>query len=149
MIRFWYTSGKYGAFSNFAPFGLVMDGVAYKTSEHYYQAQKTLDPDLQEQIRLQPTPKLAKELAQTVPLRPDWEAIKYDIMKQTLLAKFSQMRSLQELLVSTGDEEIVEASPKDYIWGCGKDGTGQNLLGKCLMEVREILRDASHAGMKD
>lgn len=144
-IRFWYTSGLYGPLSNFARFGFVLDGKQWPTSEHYYQAQKTLDPALQEAIRQQPTAKLAKQLAQTVQLRPDWEAVKYNVMKTALLAKFSQMKSLRELLLSTGDQQLIEASPYDYVWGCGKDGTGQNLLGQCLMEVREQLKQENAA----
>jgi predicted NAD-dependent protein-ADP-ribosyltransferase YbiA (DUF1768 family) len=35
---------------------------------------------------------------------------------------------------------IVENSPFDDYWGCGKDGSGQNKLGQILMEVRELLR---------
>jgi hypothetical protein len=34
----------------------------------------------------------------------------------------------------------IEKSPFDSYWGAGKDGTGSNHLGKCLVEVRnEIL----------
>ncbi|WP_081589256.1 MULTISPECIES: NADAR family protein [Fischerella] len=47
---------------------------------------------------------------------------------------------IREILLSTGDEEIVENSPIDYYWGCGADGSGKNMLGIILMEVREILR---------
>lgn len=77
-----------------------------------------------------------------VPLRPDWEDIKYGIMLTALRAKFGQSKSLGELLLETGDEELIEDSPYDYIWGCGADGSGQNLLGKALMEIRTELRDS-------
>jgi hypothetical protein len=33
----------------------------------------------------------------------------------------------------------VEVSP-DYHWGCGESGTGENMLGKILMEARDYLR---------
>ncbi|RSL59870.1 hypothetical protein CEP53_005651 [Fusarium sp. AF-6] len=58
--------------------------------------------------------------------------------------------SLREMLLSTGDREIVEASPFDRIWGIGfkaadaeaaRESWGQNLLGLELMEVRRILRE--------
>lgn len=58
--------------------------------------------------------------------------------------------SLKEMLLATGDREIVEASPRDRIWGVGfgpvnapknRSRWGLNLLGKALMEAREILRD--------
>jgi len=45
------------------------------------------------------------------------------------------------VLLSTGDEQIIENSPIDYYWGCGADGSGKNMLGQVLMEIREILRD--------
>lgn len=44
-------------------------------------------------------------------------------------------------LLGTGDKEIVENAPFDYYWGCGKSGTGQNQLGKTLMQVRDQLRN--------
>jgi hypothetical protein len=143
MIKFWRTTDKYGPLSNFAQFGFVLDGKYYQTSEHYYQSQKSLDPAIQEKIRTQKTPKLSKQLASTIQLRPDWEDIKYQIMFKALKAKFTQTASLKGLLLETGDEILVEDSPYDCIWGCGRDGTGQNLLGKCLTEVRNWLRESS------
>lgn len=142
MIKFWYTTGKYGPFSNFARFGLVIDDKHWETVEHYYQAQKTQNPELQEQIRKEPSPKKAKQKARVVPLRSDWEDIKYVIMLKALRAKFGQSTSLKELLLETKDEQLVEASPYDYVWGCGADGSGQNLLGKALMEIRGELRNS-------
>ena len=35
---------------------------------------------------------------------------------------------------------IIEDSPTDYYWGCGKDKTGRNELGKILMKVRNKIR---------
>lgn len=57
---------------------------------------------------------------------------------------------LAAALLETGDREIVEASPRDRIWGVGfgaKNAEGQrarwgsNLLGKALMEARKVLRE--------
>ncbi|PNH07280.1 Swarming motility protein YbiA [Tetrabaena socialis] len=40
--------------------------------------------------------------------------------------------------------ELVEASPHDYFWGVGYERTGQNKLGRLLMQVRdELLSDSS------
>jgi hypothetical protein len=137
MIKFWRTSGKYGPFSNFAPFGFFLDGYYWKTSEHYYQTQKTTDPEWQEQIREANTPKKSKQIALEAPLRPDWEDVKYEIMKTALRSKFEQSNSLRTLLIDTGDDLLVEDSPYDYVWGCGANETGQNLLGQALMEIRQ------------
>ena len=74
------------------------------------------------------------------PLRRDWEQVKDEIMQQGVLRKFETHADIREILLATGDELIVENSPIDYYWGCGKDGTGKNKLGQILMAVREILR---------
>lgn len=140
MIKFWRTDDPYGEFSNFyfAPFEL--DGKQWKTSEHYYQAQKTTNPVKQEEIRNAETPKEAKNIAMKAKLAPDWDnTLKYRAMRRAVLAKFSQNNKLKELLLSTGQEELAEDSPYDFIWGLG-DGTGTNWLGHVLEEVREILR---------
>jgi hypothetical protein len=75
------------------------------------------------------------------PLRSDWELVKDDIMRQAVLRKFETHADILMVLISTGDELLVEKSPTDYYWGCGADGSGKNMLGVILMEVREILRD--------
>lgn len=63
--------------------------------------------------------------------------------------------SLKEMLLATGDRELVEASPFDAIWGIGfkaadaeaaRESWGLNLLGKELMEVRRILREGEKDG---
>ena len=74
------------------------------------------------------------------PLRSDWEQVKEEIMQQGVLRKFETHADIREILLATGDELIVENSPIDYYWGCGKDGSGKNRLGEILMTVREILR---------
>jgi hypothetical protein len=74
------------------------------------------------------------------PLRGDWEQVKDEIMQQAVLQKFETHADIREILLSTSDELIVENSPIDYYWGCGKDGSGKNRLGELLMTVREILR---------
>jgi predicted NAD-dependent protein-ADP-ribosyltransferase YbiA (DUF1768 family) len=68
--------------------------------------------------------------------------------------------SLKELLLSTGERELIEASPFDKIWGVGfrpdnaaqnRKSWGLNLLGKALMEVRDLLRaqpEAAEGGEK-
>ena len=68
------------------------------------------------------------------------EEVKYAVMVKALQAKFTQHEQLKKLLLSTGDRKIVENTTFDYDWGCGKDGTGKNLLGLALMEVRGQLR---------
>jgi ribA/ribD-fused uncharacterized protein len=61
-------------------------------------------------------------------------------MREALWAKFTQHPELRSLLLSTGDETIVEHTENDNYWGDGGDGSGRNRLGVLLMELREKLR---------
>jgi ribA/ribD-fused uncharacterized protein len=79
----------------------------------------------------------------TKPLRKDWEAVKDDIMREAVRAKFRQRADLAKILLGTGDAFIVEHTENDSYWGDGGDGSGKNMLGTILMEVRQELRNAS------
>jgi N-glycosidase YbiA len=37
----------------------------------------------------------------------------------------------------------VENAPGDYYWGCGANGSGKNMLGKILQEVRLQIQTAN------
>lgn len=152
MILFYDTNAvPYGCFSNLAPYEIELDGERWPTTEHYFQAQKFPSwPDLQEAIRTTPADE-AKFIARLgrwkyegpkyAKLRPDWEQIKDDVMRRAVLRKFEMHKDIRQILLDTGSALIVENAPKDYYWGIGSDGSGQNRLGKILMEARTILRE--------
>ena len=77
-------------------------------------------------------------------LRKDWESVKIGVMRTALFAKFSQHLDIQELLLSTGDCKIVEHTENDSFWGDGGNGKGKNMLGKLLMQVRDVIREQKH-----
>ncbi|BAY60417.1 hypothetical protein NIES22_04760 [Calothrix brevissima NIES-22] len=141
-IYFYAIGEKYGCFSNFSRHGFELDGLYWLTSEHYFQAQKFIGTDHVEHIRLVKSPKEAAKMGRerSRPLRKDWEQVKDDVMRKAVLQKFTTHTDIREILLSTGNEEIVENSPIDFYWGCGADGSGKNMLGIILMEVREKLR---------
>ncbi|MEJ6395362.1 NADAR family protein [Gymnodinialimonas sp. 2305UL16-5] len=143
-IYFYAQTDAYSEFSNFAPYGVEMDGVYWSTVEHYFQAQKFGDPDYAEQIRRAAKPKDAKALGMTraLPLRPDWEEVKDGVMYDAVSKKFRTHAGPRDLLLGTGEARIVENAPMDAYWGCGPDGQGLNRLGEILMRVRAELRDA-------
>lgn len=140
-IFFYGHKNQYGWLSNFYPTKIYFLGYWWKTSEHIYQAMKTLSKDEKELIRKAKGPGEAKKLGQKITLKENWDKIKYGTMKIILMQKFSQNTILMRKLLETGDAELIENSPTDYIWGCGKDFSGKNLLGKALMEVREYLKE--------
>ena len=136
----------YGCFSNFSAHPLELDGHLWPTSEHYYQAQKFAGTRHAELIRRARTPLRAAELGRdrAKPLRRDWERVKDDVMRRAVAAKFRAHADIRGILLSTGDEEIVEDSPTDYYWGRGADGSGRNMLGRILMRVRSELANPGH-----
>jgi hypothetical protein len=75
------------------------------------------------------------------PLRPDWEEVKDEVMREAVWAKFTQHSRLSELLLSTRDATIIEHTRNDAYWGDGGGGRGRNMLGRILMEVRERIRN--------
>jgi N-glycosidase YbiA len=124
--------GEYAFLSNFYPFGS-------KSLEHFYQAFKTEDSEMQLRILSAPTAAQAKKLGKQAALRGDWDEIKDEIMLKLVRYKFTVWH-LREALLATGDRELIEGNWwGDTYWGVCK-GKGENRLGKILMQVRDELR---------
>ncbi|HEY6330074.1 MAG TPA: NADAR family protein [Blastocatellia bacterium] len=143
MIKFYHPDGQYGFLSNFSRHRIIIDGLSWPTVEHYFQAMKFPDdPARQERIRRARTPKDAKAIAweQEATPRPDWDEFRNEVMLAALRAKFAQHPTLRAALLETAYQELIENSPRDTYWGDGGDGTGKNVLGRLLAQVRgEIL----------
>jgi ribA/ribD-fused uncharacterized protein len=146
VIRFFSQSETHREFSNFAPFGIDLDGAWWPTVENYYQAQKFTDPELRQSIWQAEKPIIAKNLADEnkAAIRPDWDTVKDEVMYRAVRRKFELHPELKAMLLATGDEEIAEANPADRYWGVGGDGTGLNRLGKIMARIRAELRAAAH-----
>jgi ribA/ribD-fused uncharacterized protein len=141
-IYFYATGDEYGYMSNFARYPINIDGKKYKTTEHYFQSQKFAGTKYEAQIMNAGGPKDAANMGRdrSFPLRSDWESVKYNVMEKAVFAKFRQHKDIQEKLLATGDLKIVENTTSDLVWGCGTNGSGKNLLGKILENVRSELR---------
>nr|QYA18557.1 NADAR protein [Clandestinovirus] len=132
----------FGVFSNFALYPVTIQGKTYKTTEHYFQSQKFVGTTSENDVIDAPTPAAAAAIGRDRkrPLRPDWEQVKDDVMRVAVLAKFQQYTKLKDILLATGDVQIVEHTKKDKYWGDGGDGTGLNRLGQILMQVRYFMQ---------
>ncbi|MCB1204519.1 MAG: NADAR family protein [Verrucomicrobiae bacterium] len=142
-IRFYSKSPDYAWLSNFAEHGgFSLGGRAWRSVEHFYQAQKFEDSEMQRRIQAAETPLKARKIASNREMSPraDWEAIKEGVMKEGLRAKFGQNRRLRKLLLDTGEAQLVHVSSSDLFWGRNEAEEGQNRLGELLAEVREELR---------
>jgi hypothetical protein len=133
--------GKEHPFSNFYPSEVEIDNITYPTTEHYFQAMKAYNTVDKVSITIAESPYLAKKLGRSCKARKDWNSVKAIFMEKAVRAKFTQNEKLKKFLLKSGDKILIEDSPNDYIWGCGRDDTGQNLLGKILMKIREELRN--------
>jgi ribA/ribD-fused uncharacterized protein len=147
LIEFYSSKDEYGCFSNFAPYPIELKGQRWRTSEHYFQAQKFAGTDHEEKVRRAKSPRIAARLGRSrqVPMRPDWEEVKDAVMREAVLAKFTQHEDLRQILLDTGDALLVEHTANDAYWGDGGDGSGKNMLGKTLMGVRQELRAQEQA----
>ena len=141
-IEFYRTTGQYGFLSNFSKYPIFLDEKGWPTVEHYFQAKKFESEAVQEEIRQALTAKDAANLGRDrrKPIKQDWEDIKLYVMKEALRAKFGQHENLRQKLLATGCAELVEHTKNDRFWGDAGDGSGDNMLGKLLMEVREEVK---------
>ncbi|WP_025143094.1 NADAR family protein [Pedobacter jeongneungensis] len=142
--------------SQWWPSSIVENNITYQTAEHYMMAQKALlfnDQEIFEKILTKNSPKDVKDLGRQIKNFDieNWDAHKFDIVKQGNLLKFSQNEALKSFLLQTKSKILVEASPVDAIWGIGlaednsdalnpKKWKGLNLLGFALMEVRDEIK---------
>jgi N-glycosidase YbiA len=142
IINFYSTKDAYGCFSNFAASPFRINNKVWKTSEHYFQAQKFAGTEHEEELRLVASPMVVARMGRSRqrPLRKDWETAKDEIMREALRAKFTQNEELRRILLETGDALLVEHTKNDSYWGDGGDGSGKNMLGILLMELREELK---------
>lgn len=140
-IQFYRLTEPFGELSNFSPHPITLKERTWPTAEHYFQAQKFAGTEHEEAIRLAKSPMIAARMGRSRerPLRPDWEQVKDEVMRQALQAKFSQHADLTSLLLSTGDSVLIEHTANDRYWADGGDGSGLNRLGRLLMELRNRL----------
>lgn len=140
---FFYEQDFY-VLSNFSAFTLHWRGVRFDTSEAVYHFEKFSGTKVEVQwmIMTAPSAHEAFKIAEANKSfrRPDWDAVKVDIMRDILRAKANQHEYVRRKLLATGDRELVEDSWRDDFWGWGPNRDGQNMLGKLWMEVRAELQ---------
>ena len=122
-------------------FGFELDGTEWPSVEHYYQGMKFEQGEIRESIRSVDHPAKASKLAKANKklVRKDWSKIRQVMMTRAVYMKCRTHQKIAEVLIATGDRQIVETTMYDYYWGCGRDGRGHNVFGKVLMAVRDKL----------
>lgn len=160
-IFFFGENNEYGIFSNFYPCEIVYEDMTFYSSEQLFMYFKCLMFDKKNTVLLnniinERSPKKVKNFGRNVRNYQDdvWEKERFDKMYTAIYLKFTQNEELREILLDTGNAKLYEASPYDKIWGIGlskrdalktpKKYYARNLLGKCLMKLREELREESN-----
>ncbi|MDH2391329.1 NADAR family protein [Streptomyces sp. HNM0663] len=161
-LHFWghapRKDGRIGAscLSQWWPSPFVVDGVRYATAEHWMMAEKArlfADADAERMALEATSPGAAKTAGRLVRGFDEriWKRERFAIVRTGSLHKFGRHADLRDFLLATGDRVLVEASPRDRVWGIGLTATderahdparwrGLNLLGFALMEARDALR---------
>ncbi|MCE7997186.1 MAG: NADAR family protein [Roseivirga sp.] len=136
-----------------APF--TVDENTYPTAEHWMMAEKARlfgDVEMLEKIIQAQSPAQAKKFGRQVRGfdQAIWENRRSEIVVEGNVHKFTQHPELKDFLINTKKRILVEASPRDTIWGIGLSAgneraavplqwRGKNLLGFALMKVRDLL----------
>lgn len=160
-VFFWgHTPNKDGSvgktcFSQWFESSFTVEGVEYKTAEHWMMAGKAKlfkDEEMLVKIIVAKTPGAAKKLGRQVRGfdSDTWNQHRSEIVVQGNVHKFEQDEAMKTFLLNTKERVLVEASPRDRIWGIGMGQNnekathptqwrGLNLLGFALMEARDRL----------
>jgi ribA/ribD-fused uncharacterized protein len=134
--------GRYAFLSNFYATPVSYQGQTYVSVEHAYQALKCEHASDQALVAAASTAAEAKKMGRQAQMRPDWEAVKLQIMRELVWAKFQDQKMLLSLM-TTGDAPLEEHNTwGDTYWGIC-NGVGENWLGRILMQTREKLKSCS------
>ncbi|MFE9255971.1 NADAR family protein [Streptomyces sp. NPDC006879] len=164
-LHFWghrpRPDGRLGAscLSQWWPSPFTVGDVRYATAEHWMMAAKArlFEDARAERMALEAAhPAQAQRAGRLVRGFDEsiWRRERYALVVQGNVHKFGSDANLRAFLLSTGSRVLVEASPRDRIWGIGLSSTderahdparwrGLNLLGFALMGAREQLRAAA------
>ncbi|GAA3644205.1 NADAR family protein [Nonomuraea antimicrobica] len=144
-----------GWLSQWWPVTFTEDGHTFASAEHYMMAHKAWlfgDGERAAEILAAGHPGEAKALGRAIRGFDEetWQAHRFAIVVRGNTAKFGQCAPLADYLLGTGERVLVEASPRDRVWGIGLAAgderaaspaawQGLNLLGFALMAARSAL----------
>ncbi|UJR85470.1 NADAR family protein [Sandaracinus amylolyticus] len=150
--EFVFFYGQESLFSQWHPAPFVLAGASFATAEHWMMAAKALlfrDEEVLAAILVAPHPREAKALGRKVRGFDDaiWKARSADLVYAGNHAKLAPPER-RDVLLATEGATLVEASPRDRIWGIGLGASnpdasrrarwrGQNRLGQVLTALRD------------
>lgn len=144
-----------GVFSQWHHTPFCLEGINFVTAEQWMMYCKAMlfgDKAAANKIIATEDPATQKRLGQTVTSfeQGAWDHWKIDVVYRGNIAKFAQNDGALRQLRNTAETLLVEANPRDWVWGSGLAienpaghspamWRGQNLLGLILTKVRDDL----------
>ncbi|KAJ5573812.1 uncharacterized protein N7459_008239 [Penicillium hispanicum] len=157
LVFFWKVDEEFGAFSQWYRSPFTYDGKTFTTMEQFMMYKKAMvfgDETMANKILTSSgqNPRAHKSMGRKVKNFDDakWNRVGVQVVVDGSFHKFVQNPELAKILIDTGASTLAEASRYDRIWGIGYTANvamanthawGQNKLGKCLMVVRDMLRE--------
>lgn len=148
------SSDEWGILGNMTKCTLIIDGVVFPSSEHLFQVMKFTDCEVRKELLSIPSAFAmksftVKKYTKQGLVREDWGCSIIDAMKYCLCEKYRQSAVFRQELQRTGKLFIIEDQTarkhgKDAdSWGAVLSGdaseyVGPNLLGRLLMELRDL-----------
>jgi ribA/ribD-fused uncharacterized protein len=143
-------------FSQWWPCRFEIDGQTYSSAEQFMMASKARlfgDDEALAAILQTSDPAAVKKLGRGVRDFNEnaWAAERFELVTRGNVAKFGQDAAYRAYLLGTDEDVLVEAAPRDMIWGIGlgrdhpkaadpRTWRGKNLLGFALIRARQALR---------
>jgi ribA/ribD-fused uncharacterized protein len=135
-----FFEGRANSLSPFSAHRIEIWGEIFPTVEHAYQSARIVPGPERESIKSARSPLVAWELGQKYKNDPKLSVSDFNkdaVMEELFQAKLAQHPDVVEILKESGSREIVKVIDHDYYWGIGKDGSGQNKMGKLWMKLRQ------------
>lgn len=138
------------------------EGTRFSSAEQFmmYHKFKCLEPENAYKVLDTHNPRLVKLMGRQIKNYNEekWSKCREQVVALGNYYKFSQNPELLDIMLEHKYKEIVEASPEDPIWGIGLfkedprclDKTqwlGLNLLGNCIMLVRNMILNKEPIGL--
>lgn len=147
-LREYYRFNNKSRLSNYYECKVCFDGRVFGSAEAAYHSMKFTEPAIRNKF-VGLTPDQSKELARSMPIRSDWEQVKFEVMFAVLKAKFSRNILCRKSLMQTYNCILIENTTgwHDKVWGkcfcpvC--KGEGANNLGIMLMKIREMIKEGN------
>ncbi|KAK0386423.1 hypothetical protein NLU13_6260 [Sarocladium strictum] len=161
-VFFYKPNGSYGVFCQWYPSKFTVSSADIEQFMMYCKAARFSDETRQRQVLNTADPSRQKRIGKKVDgfFEEYWTEVKSQVVEMGNYAKFTQDEQLKQWLLGTGDRELVEASPRDKVWGIGfaaetedeirialehREYWGENRLGEALKAVRTRIREESNA----